>query len=91
MCIQVLVMLNRTNVTIDVKLLFEVHSVLIFHIGYIITGLIQASSDEQWSRAMEYVSKVSELNYMTQIVIMLYEDTTKVRRFYFLKKKNEFI
>ena len=36
------------------------------------------ATDEQWSRAMEYVSKVSELNYMTQIVIMLYEDPTKV-------------
>jgi len=27
---------------------------------------------------MEYVNSVSELNYMTQIVIMLYEDPTKV-------------
>ena len=35
--------------------------------------------DEQWTRAMEYVNSVSELNYMTQIVIMLYEDPTKVR------------
>ena len=26
---------------------------------------------------MEYVSLVSELNYMTQVVIMLYEDLTK--------------
>lgn len=34
--------------------------------------------DEQWIRAMEYVNSVSELNYMTQIVIMLYEDPTKV-------------
>ncbi len=34
-------------------------------------------SDEQWRRAMEYVSLVSELNYMTQVVIMLYEDPTK--------------
>ncbi|KAJ8951232.1 hypothetical protein NQ318_010260 [Aromia moschata] len=33
--------------------------------------------DEQWRRAMEYVSMVSELNYMSQIVIMLYEDPTK--------------
>ncbi|XP_055948805.1 inositol hexakisphosphate and diphosphoinositol-pentakisphosphate kinase-like isoform X3 [Argiope bruennichi] len=33
--------------------------------------------DEQWRRAMEYVSAVSELNYMTQVVIMLYEDPTK--------------
>ena len=28
-------------------------------------------------RALDYVSLVSELNYMTQIVIMLYEDPTK--------------
>ena len=34
-------------------------------------------SDEQWGRAMEYVSAVSELNYLTQVVIMLYEDPTK--------------
>lgn len=33
--------------------------------------------DEQWRRAMEYVSMVSELNYMSQIVVMLYEDPTK--------------
>ena len=39
-------------------------------------GLVQGQ-DEQWRRAMEYVSLVSELNYMTQIVIMLYEDPTK--------------
>ncbi|KAI5745620.1 hypothetical protein M8J76_012817 [Diaphorina citri] len=34
-------------------------------------------NDEQWMRAMEYVSMVSELNYMSQVVIMLYEDPTK--------------
>merc|ERR1719468_212569 len=39
-------------------------------------GLVD-SNDEQWQRAMEYVSLVSELNYMTQVVIMLYEDPTK--------------
>ena len=38
---------------------------------------ILQSEDEQWMRALEYVSLVSELNYMTQIVIMLYEDPTK--------------
>lgn len=37
--------------------------------------------DEQWQRAMEYVNGVSELNYMTQIVIMLYEDPTKASLF----------
>ncbi|XP_065338404.1 inositol hexakisphosphate and diphosphoinositol-pentakisphosphate kinase 2 isoform X3 [Cloeon dipterum] len=35
------------------------------------------TKDEQWRRAMQYVSMVSELNYMAQVVIMLYEDPTK--------------
>ncbi|XP_063706577.1 inositol hexakisphosphate and diphosphoinositol-pentakisphosphate kinase isoform X3 [Culicoides brevitarsis] len=39
--------------------------------------LLDMTSDEQWRRAMEYVSMVSELNYMSQIVIMLYEDPNK--------------
>lgn len=34
--------------------------------------------DQQWNRAMDYLSAVSELNYMTQVVIMLYEDNNKV-------------
>uniref|UniRef100_A0A671LB74 Inositol hexakisphosphate and diphosphoinositol-pentakisphosphate kinase n=1 Tax=Sinocyclocheilus anshuiensis TaxID=1608454 RepID=A0A671LB74_9TELE len=33
--------------------------------------------DQQWKRAMDYLSAVTELNYMTQIVIMLYEDNNK--------------
>ncbi|XP_063908206.1 inositol hexakisphosphate and diphosphoinositol-pentakisphosphate kinase-like isoform X5 [Zophobas morio] len=40
-------------------------------------GLLDIKRDEQWRRAMEYVSMVSELNYMSQVVIMLYEDPTK--------------
>nr|CAD7392080.1 unnamed protein product [Timema cristinae] len=40
-------------------------------------GLLDVVTDEQWHRAMEYVSMVSELNYMSQIVVMLYEDPTK--------------
>lgn len=40
-------------------------------------GLSDEANDEQWRRAMEYVSAVSELNYMTQVVIMLYEDPSK--------------
>ncbi|CAH1125449.1 unnamed protein product [Ceutorhynchus assimilis] len=52
------------------------------HIHSLITvlrhgGLLDLVKDEQWRRAMEYVSMVSELNYMSQIVIMLYEDPTK--------------
>ncbi|CAH8677492.1 unnamed protein product [Schistosoma haematobium] len=33
-------------------------------------------TDEQWRRAMEYVSSISEINYLAQIVIMIYEDPT---------------
>lgn len=40
-------------------------------------GLVSKEYDEQWSRAMDYTSMISELNYMSQIVIMLYEDPTK--------------
>uniref|UniRef100_A0A8C3RBF0 Inositol hexakisphosphate and diphosphoinositol-pentakisphosphate kinase n=1 Tax=Cyanoderma ruficeps TaxID=181631 RepID=A0A8C3RBF0_9PASS len=35
------------------------------------------NKDQQWKRAMDYLSAISELNYMTQIVIMLYEDNNK--------------
>ena len=47
-------------------------------ITLVMSCLWQSVVDEQWARAMEYVNSVSELNYMTQIVIMLYEDPTKV-------------
>ncbi|XP_074935426.1 inositol hexakisphosphate and diphosphoinositol-pentakisphosphate kinase 2 isoform X4 [Phalacrocorax aristotelis] len=40
-------------------------------------ALCDESKDEQWKRAMDYLNVVSELNYMTQIVIMLYEDPNK--------------
>ncbi|CAF3385408.1 unnamed protein product [Rotaria socialis] len=40
-------------------------------------GLLDASDDEQWKRSMEYLDTVSELNYLTQIVIMLYEDSSE--------------
>ncbi|XP_044135491.1 inositol hexakisphosphate and diphosphoinositol-pentakisphosphate kinase 1 isoform X7 [Bufo gargarizans] len=52
----------------------HVHSLLsLFRYG----GLLDESKDQQWKRAMDYLSAVSELNYMTQIVIMLYEDNNK--------------
>ncbi|XP_052126915.1 inositol hexakisphosphate and diphosphoinositol-pentakisphosphate kinase isoform X1 [Frankliniella occidentalis] len=52
----------------------HVHSLLtVLRFG----GLLNEVKDEQWRRAMEYVSMVSELNYMSQIVVMLYEDPTK--------------
>ncbi|XP_051978728.1 inositol hexakisphosphate and diphosphoinositol-pentakisphosphate kinase 1-like isoform X3 [Xyrauchen texanus] len=52
----------------------HVHSLLsIFRYG----GLLDEQIDEQWKQAMDYLSAVTELNYMTQIVIMLYEDNNK--------------
>uniref|UniRef100_A0A8C9T8K9 Inositol hexakisphosphate and diphosphoinositol-pentakisphosphate kinase n=1 Tax=Scleropages formosus TaxID=113540 RepID=A0A8C9T8K9_SCLFO len=60
----------------------HVHSLLsIFRYG----GLLDVSilfgpmedKDQQWKRAMDYLGAVTELNYMTQIVIMLYEDNNK--------------
>lgn len=39
----------------------------------------QEEKDQQWKQAMDYLSAVTELNYMTQIVIMLYEDNNKVK------------
>uniref|UniRef100_A0A1I8IF39 Inositol hexakisphosphate and diphosphoinositol-pentakisphosphate kinase n=1 Tax=Macrostomum lignano TaxID=282301 RepID=A0A1I8IF39_9PLAT len=32
-------------------------------------------TDEQWSRAIDYCNAVTELNYLTQIVFMIYEDS----------------
>ncbi|KAM3940667.1 inositol hexakisphosphate and diphosphoinositol-pentakisphosphate kinase 2 isoform 4-T4 [Leptodactylus fuscus] len=52
----------------------HVHSLLsILRFG----SLCDESKDEQWKRAMDYLNFVNELNYMTQIVIMLYEDPNK--------------
>ncbi|XP_038606046.1 inositol hexakisphosphate and diphosphoinositol-pentakisphosphate kinase 1 isoform X5 [Tachyglossus aculeatus] len=52
----------------------HVHSLLsVFRYG----GLLDESQDAQWQRALSYLSAISELNYMTQIVIMLYEDNTR--------------
>ncbi|CAL8234945.1 unnamed protein product [Boreogadus saida] len=52
----------------------HVHSLLsILHYG----PLCDEAKDEQWKTAMDYLKVVSELNYMTQIVIMLYEDPNK--------------
>ncbi|XP_078070833.1 inositol hexakisphosphate and diphosphoinositol-pentakisphosphate kinase 2 isoform X3 [Mustelus asterias] len=52
----------------------HVHSLLsILRYG----ALCNEVKDEQWKRAMSYLNYTSELNYMTQIVIMLYEDPNK--------------
>ncbi|XP_078286185.1 inositol hexakisphosphate and diphosphoinositol-pentakisphosphate kinase 2 isoform X2 [Rhinoraja longicauda] len=52
----------------------HVHSLLSF---FRYGGLLGELKDQQWNRAMDYLGAVSELNYMTQIVIMLYEDNNK--------------
>lgn len=44
--------------------------------------LADITTDEQWRRAMDYVSSISEINYLAQIVIMIYEDPTEVRRYH---------
>ncbi|XP_075860415.1 inositol hexakisphosphate and diphosphoinositol-pentakisphosphate kinase 1 isoform X10 [Microcebus murinus] len=52
----------------------HVHSLLsVFRYG----GLLDETQDVQWQRALAYLSAISELNYMTQIVIMVYEDNTQ--------------
>jgi hypothetical protein len=38
--------------------------------------MVLQDDDPQWSRARDYLSAVPELNFLTQIVIMLYEDTS---------------
>lgn len=53
------------------KLVYLTNTIHSFFLSY------QDPKDEQWRRAMEYVSMVSELNYMSQVVILLYEDPTK--------------
>ncbi|XP_064412742.1 inositol hexakisphosphate and diphosphoinositol-pentakisphosphate kinase 2 isoform X1 [Latimeria chalumnae] len=52
----------------------HVHSLLsVLRFG----ALCDETKDDQWKTAMDYLNFVSELNYMTQIVIMLYEDPNK--------------
>ncbi|KAI9562725.1 hypothetical protein GHT06_010179 [Daphnia sinensis] len=54
----------------------HIHSLLtVLRFGGLVEG--GEGADEQWRRAMEYVSQISELNYMSQVVIMLYEDQSK--------------
>uniref|UniRef100_A0A8D3CZU0 Inositol hexakisphosphate and diphosphoinositol-pentakisphosphate kinase n=1 Tax=Scophthalmus maximus TaxID=52904 RepID=A0A8D3CZU0_SCOMX len=54
----------------------HVHSLLsVFRYGRLLN--VGEEKDQQWKQAMDYLSAVTELNYMTQIVIMLYEDNNK--------------
>jgi hypothetical protein len=61
------------SVVLELQLLLYERVLLWPHV----LNALQVQKDEQWHRAMEYVSMVSELNYMSQIVVMLYEDPTK--------------
>lgn len=56
----------------------RLHSEMCFYMFVSCVAVHQEEKDPQWKRAMDYLSAVSELNYMTQIVIMLYEDNNKV-------------
>lgn len=65
--------LSQTHFTECCKVSAVAYSMRLFMCIY------QENKDQQWKRAMDYLSAISELNYMTQIVIMLYEDNNKVR------------
>ena len=39
---------------------------------------IQEEKDEQWKRSMDFIGACAELNYMSQIVLMMFEDPAKV-------------
>ncbi|KRY74411.1 Inositol hexakisphosphate and diphosphoinositol-pentakisphosphate kinase [Trichinella pseudospiralis] len=43
-------------------------------------GLFEYPYDNQWKSALNFLSSVTEYNYMAQLVLMLYEDTTKDAR-----------
>ena len=40
--------------------------------------MLQETKDEQWRKATDFLSTTAELNYMTQINIMMFEDPSKV-------------
>nr|XP_022292488.1 inositol hexakisphosphate and diphosphoinositol-pentakisphosphate kinase 2-like isoform X5 [Crassostrea virginica] len=40
-------------------------------------GLRDENAEEQWRKALEFISNTPELNYMTQIIIMMFEDPSK--------------
>lgn len=50
----------------------------VVYVALLLVSGRQEEKDQQWKRAMDYLGAVTELNYMTQIVIMLYEDNNKV-------------
>lgn len=39
---------------------------------------LQENAEEQWRKALDFINNTPELNYMTQIIIMMFEDPSKV-------------
>ena len=42
--------------------------------------LMKENADEQWEKALDFINNTPELNYMTQIIIMMFEDPSKVSK-----------
>uniref|UniRef100_A0A8W8JB79 Inositol hexakisphosphate and diphosphoinositol-pentakisphosphate kinase n=1 Tax=Magallana gigas TaxID=29159 RepID=A0A8W8JB79_MAGGI len=40
-------------------------------------GLRDENAEEQWRKALDFINNTPELNYMTQIIIMMFEDPSK--------------
>ena len=40
--------------------------------------MLHEGADSQWERALSFLDATAELNYMSQIVFMLFEDPSKV-------------
>ena len=70
--------------------LFEVNSFFFqfksINLKWITISLEKDDQDEQWKTALGFLNRIPELNYLTQIVIMLYEDpsvdTSSDKRFH---------
>ena len=39
---------------------------------------MQEEKDGQWKQSMDFIGACAELNYMSQIVLMMFEDPAKV-------------
>lgn len=46
----------------------------------IVICVVQENAEEQWRKALDFINNTPELNYMTQIIIMMFEDPSKVQR-----------
>ncbi|XP_070536718.1 inositol hexakisphosphate and diphosphoinositol-pentakisphosphate kinase 2-like [Ptychodera flava] len=62
---------------VQTRLYFTSESHIHSLVNFLRLGGLCDENDEQWNRALAYLDAVKELNYMTQIIIMLYEDPEK--------------